>query len=220
VVPLLIGAALAHATAPSGSAEPSASITAPGGQVRASQIAMLPAARDTIVATLPEGAGEVTMTADARLALIRNRYPGAAYRLRHDGPVRVLREAVAPETSAECAASRAEIPAGAYLSEDDLAPVRCQDGATGGWLGYDPAARGFFARVALRAGTYLGRVPVNPQPSATEGRQLVYRTSEGPVMVEREVVALQSGRAGRPVFVRTEEGKVLAATVAGAEDGE
>jgi flagella basal body P-ring formation protein FlgA len=63
-------------------------------------------------------------------------------------------------------------------------------------------------------------VSESPRPSATEGTALVYRTREGPVMVEREVVALQSGRAGRPVFVRTKEGKVLSATLAGTEEPE
>ena len=64
----------------------------------------------------------------------------------------------------------------------------------------------------------LQAVLIYAVPAAREGAEVLYRTSEGPVTVEREVVALQSGRAGQRVFVRTEEGKVLTATVAGPED--
>lgn len=225
MIALLIGAALAHGTVPSGSAAPTASIFARDGQVMASQVATVPSHRDAVVATLPEAAAEVALSEAIRLDLIRNRYPGARYELRHHGPLRVVREAsvaVAVVVAvAGCAAARTSISAGAYLSGDDLARARCQREAAGGWLGYDVGARSFFARRPIPAGTYLGRVTARPRPpSATEGAALVYRTSEGPVVVEREVVALQSGRAGRPVFVRTEEGKVLSATLAGAEESE
>ena len=90
MISLLIGAALAQATVPSGNAEPAVSIAARGGQLRASQIAAVPAPRDAVIATLPEGADEVAMDEATRLGLIRNRYPGAHYRLRHDGEVRIV----------------------------------------------------------------------------------------------------------------------------------
>lgn len=222
MIALLIGAALAHATAQSDSAEPVVSIAAADGQVRASQIAAVPARRDTVIATLPEGAGEVAMSEATRLELIRNRYPGTRYRLRHGGPVRIVREAasVVADAGAGCAAARTSVEAGAYFAAGDLAAVPCQRETAGGWLGYDVAARSFFARRPIPAGAYLGRVSASPLPTATEGTALLYRTGEGPVAVEREVIALQSGRAGRPVFVRTQDGKVLSATLAGAEEPE
>jgi flagella basal body P-ring formation protein FlgA len=217
IVPL-IAAALAHATAPAGSAPAAVPITAADGQLRASQIAHVPPLRDTVIATLPEGAGKVTMSEAARLGLIRNRFPGARYRLRQLGEVLVVRDTVAVDADAACAVSRTPIAAGAYLASDDLGRVACRAEATGGWLGYDAGARSFFARREIPAETYLGRASAGAVPAAREGAELVYRTSEGPVTVEREVVALQSGRVGQPVFVRTEEGKVLSATLSGAED--
>lgn len=221
MIALLIGAALSHATAPSHSVEPVESIAARDGQVLASQIAEVPAGRDAVIATLPDGAGEVAWSEVARTDLIRNRYPGARYRLRHDGPVRILREAaVEADPEAACTGATASIPAGAYLTTGDVGPAHCQREAAGGWLGYDVAARSYFARRPIPAGTYLGRLSVSPFRSVAEGSRLVYRTTEGPVAVEREVVALQSGIDGRAVFVRTEEGKVLAAPLTLAEESE
>lgn len=219
IVPL-IGAILVHATAPAGSAPVAMSITAADGQLHASQIAVVPPQRDTVIASLPEGAGEVTMSEATRLGLVRNRFPGAGYRLRHEGDVRVIREAAAAavDTEAVCVVSRTAIAAGAYLASGDLGSVRCRNDATGGWLEYDAGARSYFARREIPEGTYLGRASANAVPAARKGAEVLYRTGEGPVTVEREVVALQSGRAGQPVFVRTEEGKVLTATVAGAEE--
>jgi hypothetical protein len=220
MIALLIAAALGHATAQPASTGPVVSISAAGGQLRASQIAVVPTDHDAVIATMPEGAAEVAMSEATRLGLIRNRFPGARYRLRHDGPVRIVREVAAADATAECAAARASVAVGAYLAAEDLRSVPCQREATGGWLGYDVAARSYFARRPIPVGTYLGRIAAGASPSAAAGAGLVYRTSEGPVTVEREVVAVQSARAGRPVFVRTEEGKVLSATLADAEEAE
>lgn len=55
------------------------------------------------------------------------------------------------------------------------------------------------------------------EPDISRGDALTIRVAIGPVVVEREVHALQSGRRGRPIFVRTAEGRVLSARVAGGE---
>ncbi len=214
---LLISAALVHAAVPLSDAGPV--VVAVGGKVRASQIGAVPAQRDAVVATMPEGASEVAMSEASRLLLIRNRYPGARYRLRHDGPLRIVRDAAA-EASAQCVVTRAPISAGAYLTKDDLGAARCRREAAGGLVSYDVAARSYFARQPIPTGTYLGRMPADPPSSAAEGTELVYRTKEGPIIVERDVIALQSGRAGRSIFVRTNEGKVLSATLAGVDETE
>jgi flagella basal body P-ring formation protein FlgA len=184
----------------------------------ASQIAAVPASRDIVIATLPQGAAEVTINEGTRLELIHNRYPGAPYQLRHDGSVRFVREAAASVAErADCAAARRPLAPGDYLAPGDLARVRCQQQVGSGWLRYDAGARSYFARQAIPAGSYLGRVSTNQAIVTSEGATLFYRTSEGPVVIEREVVALQPGHAGNAVFVRTEEGKVLSAPLAGEE---
>ena len=52
------------------------------------------------------------------------------------------------------------------------------------------------------------------EPDINPGDTLTMRVAVGSVVVEREVHALQSGRRGHPVFVRTAEGRVLSAPVA------
>ena len=66
----------------------------------------------------------------------------------------------------------------------------------------------------MPAGTFLGRIRAPSDRAIEAGSQLVFRTSEGPVTVERQVTALQPARAGRRVFTRTEEGRVLVSTLA------
>lgn len=60
-------------------------------------------------------------------------------------------------------------------------------------------------------------VPAAPPaaPAIQAGDPLTVRIDVGPVTVERDVRALQSGRAGQTVFVRTPEGVVLRARLAG-----
>ena len=196
-------------------------ILAVAGEVRASQIARVPATADRVVARLPEGTAAAQWSEAERLALVRNRYPGRPYPLLQTGTVRLVR-APGPAPAATpasgdalpCFASTTPIAAGTYLAPDMLTPAACDGAAQGGWLAYDAAAGAFRARRAIPAGTCLGRFAEPTVPGATEGARLVYRTGEGPVTVEREVVALQSARVGRAVFVRAEDGTVLAAPLA------
>lgn len=46
-----------------------------------------------------------------------------------------------------------------------------------------------------------------------------FRTSEGPVSIEREVVTLQPGRPGGRVFARTRDDQVMAARLDHVEEG-
>ena len=190
-------------------------IAAADGGIRASQIAFVPAERDRVVAKLPEGTGQVELTEAERAALLRSRYPGERYRLRHLGSLRVVRAGPKPAADAGvgCVATRVSVRAGAYLDQPDVEPASCQPGASSGWLGYDPQAKSFFARRDIPAGTGLGRIASLTPPATVAGSRAVYRTTDGPVTVEREVVALQSARDGARVFVRTESGEVLAASL-------
>ena len=43
---------------------------------------------------------------------------------------------------------------------------------------------------------------------------MLLRTTVGPVTVERAVTSLQPGRHGKRLFVRTDDGKLLASTLA------
>lgn len=58
-------------------------------------------------------------------------------------------------------------------------------------------------------------VAVAPEPIIEAGDALTVRVQVGPVVVERDVRALQPGRSGRSLFVRTAEGAVLSARLTG-----
>jgi hypothetical protein len=204
---------------PAEDASPYPAVAAIGGELRASQIADVPRERDAVLAKLPDGVREVILPADERLTLLRNRYPGGRYSLRHGGTLRVLRQPVHRQTGEQpaCAASSRDIPAGGYVDSTALAGVPCRDGRDGTWLSYDDDAGAFRAIRAIPRGTYLGRLAGTGAPPAVSGEPLIYQSREGPVTIEREVVALQTGRAGRRLFVRTPDGTVLEATLAGKE---
>lgn len=57
---------------------------------------------------------------------------------------------------------------------------------------------------------------VAPVSGIRAGEPVTLHVQVGPVVVEREVTALQTARPGRPVFVRTADGVVLSARWGGA----
>lgn len=169
---------------------------------------------------LPLGAADVEVSQDKRIALLRATFPGGQFTLRDAGPVRIVREAIAekPDTAANCFASRINIVASTAIRKADLAPAACQRGMLERWLGYDPASRSYFARREIPAGAYLGAIRVTAPAATPAGTPLVFRTSKGPVTVEREVVAIQPGRPRHRIFVRTEDGHVLRSSLAVEDD--
>ena len=58
------------------------------------------------------------------------------------------------------------------------------------------------------------RAEIAPPPAVEAGAKLTLVSRSGPVLLEREVTALQSARAGGRVFVRDGDGQVLAVTLA------
>jgi len=64
---------------------------------------------------------------------------------------------------------------------------------------------------ALPAGSYFGRLVVNPGALAPAGSRLHLVIRKGPVIVEREVSAIRPIRAGDRGFVRAADGQVLSA---------
>lgn len=54
-----------------------------------------------------------------------------------------------------------------------------------------------------------------PAPVVAAGDTVTVVVQVGPVTVERETRALQAGWPGRPIFVRTDEGRVLTAMIGG-----
>lgn len=214
---LLIGGA---ADAP---AEPGARITLRGDALRIADIAIAAPGEDRVIARLPSRPDGILLSEEQRESLLRGRVPGNRFRLRHQGTLWIERGAnqgPAYRLGGPCYSARINLPAGNYLDRDAVAASECQPAAAERRLGYDADAHAVVVRRDIPAGTYLGRLRLDARAPVAAGEAMMLRTSVGPVIVERTVTSLQPGRAGRRLFVRTDDGKLLASTLAGAPRAE
>lgn len=120
----------------------------------------------------------------------------------------------APQPAA-CMATTRAIPAGGTVSRSDFTPAACTEAPA--TLRYDARLKAARAGRALEAGETVAALPGFALPAVRSGETLHVRTQIGPVVVDREVVALQPGQPGGRIFVRTADGEVFAAVL--AEDG-
>ena len=109
-----------------------------------------------------------------------------------------------------CFATAHDVPAGATLSAGDLTEVECRSHAKHVALHYDANGSVIVATAAIPAGSYIGRVAPLANEVVAKGAELTLRSSAGPVVIERQVTAIQPGRAGRRLFVRDASGQVFA----------
>jgi flagella basal body P-ring formation protein FlgA len=213
VLVLLAIAASVGSTPSAREAAPTIAVT--NGIVVARDLASASPAGDAIVMRLPRGVDSIELNETKRRNLLRARFPGGRFTLRQTGALRVVRRARpnAARISQPCFVGRRDIPADAAIGKDDVDPVSCRHEVQVNRLFYHTASASLIARRDLPAGTYLGAIKLPEALAATKGDDLVYRTAEGPVTVERKVVALQNGRSGGKIFVRTEDGRVLVSTL-------
>lgn len=115
--------------------------------------------------------------------------------------------------SGACYASSSDIPRGEAITVSNVAAVACDADRSRGVLGFDADSRAPIALDALPAGTYLGRVLPLGRAHVVKGQTLTLQSRSGPVLIEREVVAMQSAVAGERVFVRDSGGTVFAVRI-------
>lgn len=100
---------------------------------------------------------------------------------------------------------------GSVLTRADLEPVGCEANAQPSAVRYDPEVRALRAERELEAGETLAAAPVFALAGVRAGQRLYVRAQVGPVVVEREVEAVQPGRTSGKVFVRASDGVVFSA---------
>lgn len=113
-----------------------------------------------------------------------------------------------------CFVAARDLPVGAVLTVDDVRPVACRTMSGRAPLRYDRVRGVAVVGTPVAAGHYLGRVMPTSKGRVEQGARLTLRATVGPVTVERAVVAMQPGRAGRRVFVRDAEGRIFAVMLA------
>lgn len=112
-----------------------------------------------------------------------------------------------------CFAASRELPAGSVLSAGDVVVSPCRPVSKRVPLRYDRLAGAPVAAAVIPAGTYLGRLAPLAQVRIEKGQRLTLRSASGPVVIEREVVAMQSGAPGGRVFVSDASGRVFSVRV-------
>lgn len=127
----------------------------PDAAIRVRDVARGSGVADHVIARMPPGRREITLSAAALTALLRRAIPGEASRV----------------ASAMTFRRKLPVPVAA-----DAAPL--------------------------------------PAPKVARGDAMTLIARSGAVTIERQVAAMQSGRAGGRVFVRDAEGRVFAAPVA------
>ena len=206
---------------------PAAEVTLPSRRIRLGDVADLsalePAARSRlaprVLAVVPAGRSHITLSREALRALVRRNVPGLSVLAGADAPLAFHVAASSEDRPrAGCVELARPLAEGARLSAKDLSPVDCDDKTAAAPLRFDRHDLVARADRDLAAGTYLGRVSAPPAVAVDRGDKLTLISTAGPVRVTREVVALQTGRAGGRLFVRDSEGNVTSAPLA-AQDG-
>lgn len=112
-----------------------------------------------------------------------------------------------------CFAAARDLPVGSVLTVDDVTATPCMVSTRRAPLRYDRVARAPVVATAIPAGTYLGRLAPLVAIRIDKDQRLTLRSSSGPVVIEREVVAVQPGSAGARIFVRDASGQVFSVRV-------
>lgn len=170
---------------------------------------------DIVIARVPHGIRMLHLGEDARRRLISSRFPGVPFQLRARGPLVLRLSGQTGGKKARCLRAVRAIAPGEAIVAADAEKVDCPADGSRASLRIDRTTGSVLASAPIMAGEHLGPIRLPGQAQVSAGAQMRFRTVSGPVSIEREVVTLQTGRVGRPVFVRTADGQVIAAPLLG-----
>lgn len=173
--------------------------------------------RNEIIAQIAPGHAWLELRSDQQRRLLDNFFPGAVLDLRHNGSVRFVAGAGGRQVagSAPCYMTRRAVQQGETISAEDLVETPCDGGIDRAKLLYNRKMQAPYAGADLPAFSYVGSLRVPLVDPVEPGTALTLRTVSGPVTIERTAVALQHGRRGGRIFVRTDDGAVFASRLEG-----
>lgn len=111
-------------------------------------------------------------------------------------------------------ATRALI-AGAVPAVGDLVAVDCVDVKPPSVVRYDADMRIVRLTRPVHADEIIAAIPVSMTAAVSPGEKLFVVIRVGPVMLQRQVEALQPANPGQKLFVRTADGQVMSALYPG-----
>lgn len=195
-----------------------AEITVPRPVITFADVVRAPAAKGlgrlaTVeIAHLPVGRDRLSLSRRAIAVLARRAIPGIAMGQGDDRVVTFKLVRTEQAKAGPCLVTSVRLAAGTAIARDKVAQGPC--GGMAADLRYDAARGMLVARRDLPAGRALGNLVAAAPETVARGDTMTLVSRAGPVTVERPVTALQSGRAGRRVFVRDSAGHVFAAPLA------
>lgn len=129
-------------------------------------------------------------------------------------PVHAQATDIAPQIGMErppCYMTNKDVAQGEPIALGLLTAAQCTDIGDLPKLSFDRRQAHIIAVEAIAAGTNIGRLWIADAP-VRFGDKLILVARSGPVAVHRPVVALQSARPGRRLFVRDNAGEVFSIT--------
>ena len=182
--------------------------------IHAGDLAQIPGYSDIELGKVPAGLKTAVIDIATAKRLIENRLPGIPFQLRFEGEITLSVPIPKSHGGTACYRARHDLAPGDILSGDAVVRTECGPEKITRALGYDRERRVPFAHDTIATGEFLGAVRPAMTDVLAHGQRLTFVTGEGEVVVQRQVEALQAGRPGRRLFVRTEDGEVIAARLA------
>lgn len=174
-----------------------------------------------VVASVPEG-GRRELTRSDLARLVNRRLPGVTVLLGgpEDGAVTLVgppRPDKAGAPDADCLRLVSAIPTGRVIRPEDAAPASC-DGVAAP-VSFDRVSGVVRAGADLRPGDNLGRLFI-PDVVGDKGDEVTIYVAVGPVVITRQVEALEPAKSGERLFVRDQEGDVFSVPFRSGTDNE
>lgn len=181
-------------------------------KLRLGDIAILESYKNKIISELPENRKNIVLTEAERFQLLRKAYPGQQFRLKHKGDVlyQVKAHKIKNKTSPKnCYVTNTYIANGKQIRIEWVDKVECRQDTDVAAIGFDRQARVAVAKQSIFAGEYLGQLYLTEKQTIKQGDKLIFVSEDGPVIIQREVTALQGVQNGQNIFVKTKDGTIL-----------
>jgi hypothetical protein len=167
------------------------------------------------IATIPERRSRLVLSSQQIFARARGRLPLLAswFPKTVTGVITIRRARPLLQGAArsECLQAVREIDSGVIPTAEAFSQSGCDGVVTDHPMRYDPSVRAVRALRPVHAGERLPFISRALLAQVSPGQRLFVSTSVGPVVVSREVDALQPSAAGRALFVRGADGAIFSA---------
>ncbi len=128
----------------------------------------------------------------------------------------LLALAAFPAHAAEpCMRATHALTAGAVPRTRDFVATACGETNPTTAVRYDRALRAATLARAIQPGEVIATIPASIMAGISPGDKLFVQVHVGPVVVQREVEALQPANPGQKLFVRAADGTVMSALYSG-----